>query len=62
MGVCAVRNLADDGYNIGAAADIGARWGQHRAALERSCHPNDALQDARLVLGAGHSSSASWSA
>lgn len=52
MGVYAVRNLADDGVYIGAAADIGARWDRHRAALERSCHPNDALQCAWLRLGA----------
>jgi hypothetical protein len=52
MGVYAVRSLVDDGVYIGAAADIGARWAQHHAALERACHPNDALQAAWLRLGA----------
>jgi len=52
MGVYAVRNLADDGVYIGAAVDIVDRWDQHRAALERSRHPNDALQAAWLHHGA----------
>lgn len=52
MGVYAVRNLVDDGVYVGSAADVGARWEQHRTALEHACHPNDALQAAWLRLGA----------
>ena len=53
MGVYAVRNLADGAVYVGSAPDIDARWGQHRAALERSCHPNRAFQAAWLQRGAG---------
>jgi len=45
MGVYAVRNLVDGAVYVDSAADIGARWDEHRAALEGSGHPNDA--DAR---------------
>jgi hypothetical protein len=52
IGVYAVRNLADGAAYVGSALDIDARWSQHRAALDRSCHPNQALQAAWLQRGA----------
>lgn len=52
MGVYAVRNLVDGAAYVGSALDVDVRWSQHRAALERSCHPNRALQAAWLQHGA----------
>lgn len=51
MGVYVVRNLVDGAAYVGSALDIDARWEQHRAALDRSCHPNRALQAAWLQRG-----------
>jgi hypothetical protein len=53
MGVYAVHNLVDGAVYVGSAADIDDRWADHRVALERACHPNDALQAAWVRLGAG---------
>lgn len=52
MGVYAVRNLVDGALYIGSATDVDARWQQHRAALDRSRHPNDAFQADWIRLGA----------
>jgi predicted GIY-YIG superfamily endonuclease len=52
MGVYAIRNTADGAVYVGSAPDVDARWGQHRAALDRVVHPNDALQAAWTRQGA----------